>query len=230
MGTCISVLVGCYGDYPQYSLRAVQSVLRTEGIKIHVGCNACSTETLGRLREWHDAGSIATLIESRENINKDPMMRLMVERTETEYLMWMDDDSHVLPGWDRTLRGLLQAHAPFDVAGHVFYCYRSDDYKSFLCGRPWWRGAEAYPNDDWRNRVWFATGGLWLARTAFLRHHGFPDRGMVKKQDDLLLGDLIGQQGGKLFDFGHHEIMQFARISDGHRRGVGEGRDGWKTG
>ena len=111
-----------------------------------------------------------------------------------------------------------------------FFCGRPDEYKGFLKQRPWWRSEEAYPNDDWRKRSWFATGGLWLARTAFLRQHNFPDRGMVKKMDDLLLGDLTAQQGGRLFDFGHHEIMKFVRISDGNRRGSGEGSDGWKMG
>jgi hypothetical protein len=124
----------------------------------------------------------------------------------------------------------LDKHRPFDVAGHVFFCHRSPEYEQFVRQRPWWKGDEAYPNDDWRKRVWFATGGLWLARTAFLRQHEFPDRAMVKKQDDLLLGDLIGQQCGKLFDFGHHEIMKHIRISDGNRRGNGEGTDGWKQG
>ncbi len=224
----LSVLVGCYGEFPQYSLRAVHSVVGIDGVEIHVGCNACSMATLSGLRALLDSGQIVSLFESRENINKDPMMRLLIDRTETEYLMWMDDDSHLLLGWDGAIRSVLLKHGPFDVAGHVFFSGRSAEYQSFLEKRRWWRGAQAYPNDDWRKRVWFATGGLWLARTAFLRQHEFPDRGMVKRQDDLLLGDLLGQQGGRLFDFGHHEIMKYIRISDGHRRGSGEGSDGWK--
>jgi hypothetical protein len=203
-------------------------VVGIDGVEIHVGCNACSQETLVELRALLDSGQINSLIESRENMNKDPMMRLLIERTRTDHLMWMDDDSHVLPGWERAVRDVLRAHSPFDVAGHVYWCERSDEYQSFLRQRPWWRGADAYPNDDWRQRVWFATGGLWLARTSFLRLHDYPDRGMVKKQDDLLLGDMVGQQNGRLFDFGHHHVMRYVRISDGRRRGSGEGREGWR--
>ena len=50
-------------------------------------------------------------------------------------------------------------------------------------GRPWYVGAERE-----REPVWFATGGLFVARVAWLREHDFPDRAMVKKQDDILLG------------------------------------------
>ncbi|MEM7393175.1 MAG: hypothetical protein AAF492_12590, partial [Verrucomicrobiota bacterium] len=76
------------------------------------------------------------------------------------------------------------------------------------------------------NRVWFATGGLLAFRTRFLTYHGFPDAGMVKKADDILLGDLCEQHGGKLSEF-PKPLMNALRISDGDRRGSGEGDDGW---
>lgn len=78
--------------------------------------------------------------------------------------------------------------------------------------------------------VWFPTEGLLLARTAFVRRNNFPDKGMVKRQDDLLFGDCIDQCGGRLVDFGGiPEIMNRIRISCGQRRGTGEGGigEGW---
>jgi hypothetical protein len=53
---------------------------------------------------------------------------------------------------------------------------------------------------------------------------------MVKRMDDLLLGDLISQQHGRLIHFSG-EIMSCIRISDAGphgRRGSGEGSDGWR--
>jgi len=51
---------------------------------------------------------------------------------------------------------------------------------------------------------------------------------MIKREDDVLLGDLICQQNGVLRDFDtDRELMDRIRISDGPRRGVGEGNDGW---
>ena len=53
---------------------------------------------------------------------------------------------------------------------------------------------------------------------------------MVKKLDDLLLGDCVSQTRGRLLDFGQtREIMDRVRISDGKRRGEGEGADGWRS-
>jgi hypothetical protein len=94
----LSVLIGCYGDHPEYSLRAVASVLQAdcrERLEIHVGCNACGDATRRRLREWLDSGQIDSLIECRRNINKDPLMRLLVDLACAPYVLWMDDDSHL---------------------------------------------------------------------------------------------------------------------------------------
>lgn len=230
----LSVVIGCYGAFPEYSLRAVRSVLdnceQRQAFDLHVGLSECCSETSTRLRELYDAGSIDTLIESRANINKDPMMRLLLERTETHYMLWMDDDSHVLPSWDRIIMSFVSERHPFDVAGHVFYSDRSEEYKRFLQQRPWWKGEEHYLEGSHRDRVWFATGGLFIASTAFLREVNFPDRAMVKRQDDLLLGDCLSQNRGRLVDFSNStEIMSRIRISDGSRRGTGESMDGWRS-
>ena len=226
----LSVMVGCYGGWPQYSIRAVESLLShcvaRERLDVFVGCNECSPEILTVFRKYLDGGRIEGLVECRRNINKDPMMRVLLELCETEYVVWLDDDSHVLPGWDVELMRFIEEQGPLDVAGHVFFiAKRSAEYVEFLRGRPWYVGAERE-----REPVWFATGGLFVARAAWLREHDFPDRAMVKKQDDILLGDLIMQQGGVLRDFGRdREVMDRIRISDGQRRGFGEGADGWRV-
>jgi len=226
--TRISVLVGCYGGWPQYSLRAVDSVLdhcnRREAFDVYVGCNESSSEILTALRTYLDQERIEALVESRRNINKDPMMRVLLEMCETEYALWMDDDSHVLPGWDEHIIRFIEANRPFDAAGHVFYINdRTPELTAFLRTRPWYRSPEFE-----RDPIWFPTGGLFLARVEWLKKHHFPDRAMIKKQDDVLLGELICQQGGVLCDFGKDRgVMDRIVISDGDRRGSGEGEDGW---
>lgn len=226
----LSVMVGCYGGWPQYSIRAVESLLShcksRECFDLHVGCNESSPEILAVLRKYLDWGRIDSLVECRRNINKDPMMRALLDLCETEYVLWLDDDSHVLPGWDEHLLRFIESHQPFDVAGHVYFIgRRSGEYEEFLRKRPWYVAREKE-----QERVWFATGGLFMARGDWLRLHDFPDRAMVKRQDDILLGDLIQQQEGVLKDFGKDRgVMDRIRISDGNRRGSGEGSDGWRT-
>ena len=107
----LTVLVGCYGGWPEYSIRAVESLLShciaRERLDVFVGCNECSAEILTVFREYLDGGRIEGLVECRRNINKDPMMRVLLELCETEYVVWLDDDSHVLPGWDvKLMRGV----------------------------------------------------------------------------------------------------------------------------
>ena len=226
----LSVLVGCYGGWPEYSLRAVESLIQhctfRERLDIYVGGNESSPEILAVLRAHLDAGRIEALVESRRNINKDPMMRVLLELCETEYVLWLDDDSHVRPGWDEHLLRFIETQQPFDAAGHVFFISgRSSEYVDFLRARPWYVSRERE-----QDPIWFATGGLFVARAAWLRQHDFPDRAMVKKQDDILLGDLLQQQNGVLKDFGPDRgVQDRIRISDGHRRGSGEGSDGWRV-
>jgi hypothetical protein len=229
-----SVLICLYGDYPDLSLRAVHSVVDNANgrIRLYVGMNACGARTIAQVRVLADAGRLDGVIESRRNINKDPMMRLLIEMVDTPFILWMDDDSHMQPGWQEAFERFLGAWADrMDVAGHVHFCHRSGDYDEFCRQRPWFLGDNHWLEPGHAQRVWFATGGLWLARTSFLRLHDFPDRGMVKKMDDLLLGDLISQQHGRLVSF-PDEIMKCIKISDAGaygRRGSGEGADGWRN-
>jgi len=203
----------------------VESVVQSdhlERFEIHVGCNACGPTTIVRLREWLDAGQIHSLVESRRNLNKDPLMRLLVDLARAPYVLWMDDDTHLLSGWAPCFLEFLANQAPFDCAGHIFFKHKHAEYRSYLRERPWYVGEEAYRDPhDHALRTWFAAGGLFLARAEFLRQHNFPDRRMVKRLDDVLLGDLISQHHGRLTGFSR-EIMQHAKISDGQRRGTGE--------
>jgi GT2 family glycosyltransferase len=228
--TRISVLIGCYGAWPQYSIRAVESVLnhshRREALDVYVGCNETSPEILAAFRKHLDEERIEALVESRRNINKDPMMRVLLEMCQTEYALWMDDDSHVLPGWDEKIIQYIDRNRPFDAAGDVhFIRKRSPDLAEFLRKRPWYKSREFE-----REPIFFPVGGMFLARVDWLRKHQFPDPAMLKKLDDVLLGELIAQQNGILHNFAFDRpLMERLRINDAPRRGTGEGADGWKS-
>jgi hypothetical protein len=225
-----SVLLGCYGDYSQYSLRALRSVLngRRAGpeFEVLVGLSACGRSTTAECRRLLDAGEVDALVESRVNVNKDPMMRVLLERVRTPYFVWLDDDSHFLrDDWAEKLGRFIEAEKPFDAAGHVFFWHSPTDpahpLRRFIARKPWWAGWGCGRRGADDTRVFFPTGGLFVARTAFCRLHGFPDYAMVKKQDDIIFGELLDQTGARLVQF-PAAVMDCLRISDGDRRGGGE--------
>jgi hypothetical protein len=223
-----SVLIGCYGDYPQYSIRAVKSAVTPDRKHpIHVGCNTCCDETVTALQAMFKAGEIDSLFLSNHNINKDPMMRLLIDRADTDYVIWMDDDSHFTnTAWPELFQQFIERES-FDAAGHLYYAHSHAAYINFREARPWWRGNEFFLEPDHVNVTWFPTGGLFISRAAYMREHNFPDRLMIKKLDDILFGDMISQTHGKLINF-PPEIMASINISDGPRRGDGERDSDWR--
>jgi len=223
----LSILIGCYGAFPQYSIRAIESIINCDNrnmLDIYIGCNQCCQETLQCARRKLDCNNIDAIIELNYNINKDPMLRLLIDLCTTPYFLWLDDDTHVLEGWDTAILDFINNQS-FDVAGHMFFMNdRSEKYTKFLRARPWWKSKELE-----KLPIWFATGGYLLARVEYLRQHNFPDKSMVKRMDDVLLGDLLQQQNGKLIDFGHNRgIMDKVKISNGDRRGIGEDGDAFR--
>lgn len=229
-GKRLSILLGCYGDFSHYSLRAIESVVSELSVReqcdVHVGCNDCCQTTVNALRRFADEGAIQTLIESRPNLNKDPMMRLLLAVTATPYVLWMDDDSWLQPGWLSAFSRFLDENLPFDVAGAIYCSWRWPDYDAFVRRRPWWRDEALIPANQ-ADKIVFPVGGMFLARTAFLRDNDFPDRGMVKRVDDVLLGDLVNQTGARMIGLSG-DMWQHIVINDGERRGSGEGHDGWR--
>ena len=224
--TRFTVLVGCYGEFPAYSVRALDSITSgldlAEHCDVLVGLNACGSATVAQARALADAGVVQGVVESQANRNKDPMMRLLVEMADTPYVLWLDDDTHfVSPDWPARFAAYLAGEHPLDVAGIParWGPWRAADpaYADYVANRPWWRSGNAYP-DALREWVPFVPGGLFVARTAFLRQHDFPDRGMTKALDDVLLGELVQQVGGRL-EYLPPELQAAARVSDGHRRG-----------
>lgn len=218
----IAVLVGIYGAYPEYAKRVLGGIVEEQlpsddSIQLHVAVSNGCRETISYLRELFDGGSLDTLFESKANINKDPMMRVLIDQVSTKYFLWIDDDSVLRPGWAAAMLSFVRRNNFFDGAGHVHSYARDDEYLKFLSKRPWFR------REPRSSSVYFPTGGLFLARTAFVRQQSFPDKGMIKKQDDLLFGDCIEQVGGKLLDFSNDDqIMSRISISCGARRGSGE--------
>ena len=67
-------------------------------------------------------------------------------------------------------------------------------------------------------RWFFVTGGCWFIRTQAIRALDWPDPGLVKRNDDVLLCEALRQQGWEFHDIG----VCGAAINTEPRRGDGE--------
>ena len=231
----LEVLVCAYGDHADITINAINKIMlladNPRDLRILVGTNACCKKTTDWLRDRLDAGEIAVLVESVQNRNKDPTMRVLIEHCENPYFVWFDDDTYPCKqGWDTRVKQII-AKDNFDVAGLIHVTHRDTyaGYKDFLSKRPWFKGwdvVQKAPDTKLHENAVFPHGAFWIARTDFLRKHNFPDRDMIKKADDMLLGELCAQVGGRLIQA---DTYEFIKLNDGPRRGTGEtATDGWK--
>jgi hypothetical protein len=240
----VTICVLTYGDYLTLARRTLESIrfhCARSAYRLVVGANAVCRETRDYLRGLRAEGAIDRLILSPTNLNKAPMMRRMFQDLDSEFVWWFDDDSYVtspdaLP--DR-LRRAREAPGHHVLWGHVFFFGGEGDFsygtnvRGFVRGAPWFRGLEP---PSWEpggkgvtdfegkgtgdGRWFFVTGGCWFMRTRALRDLDWPDPSLVKRNDDVFLGEAIRQQGWEFHDIGPAGV----EINTEPRRGAGEDR------
>ena len=224
MNNTFEILICAYGDYPELIQRCIGSIFEYGSLnsKIHVGLNDGGKRTKQYLRNLLDENKIYTLIESNININKDPIMRILIDLVDSPYLIWFDDDSYVnKKDWDIQLVKQI-SETQSDVLGFPHVVGYNENYLKFLKTRSWYSN-KIRKSDP--NICHFPVGGIWGAKCEYLRKYDYPDRNMIKKSDDMLLGDLLHQTSGSFQTInGWNEVFM---VNKEYRRGNGE--DGWKN-
>src|SRR6267378_3010740 len=95
----VTICVLTYGNYPHLVRRTLDSIQKYSPRSLYqlvVGANQPSAATIEYLSHLHDQGRIDRLVVSSANLNKNPMMRRMFARIESEFICWFDDDSYLL--------------------------------------------------------------------------------------------------------------------------------------
>lgn len=219
------VLVCCYGNYHDIAKRCLDSVvdLSSQSLNIHVGLNECGINTKNYCRNLLDNSKITTLIDSRINLNKDPMMRKLIDCVNSEYFLWLDDDSYITEkDWDLKIGDHI-SNNDFDISGfpHISnrlnWPYNDPPYYNYLKERPWFNNV-IQENEE---SCVFPVGGCWIANAEYLRKYNFPDRGMFERwhqhRDDMLMGDMMKETNAKWSTlFGWENIFMVNKAS---RRG-----------
>lgn len=204
----VTVCVCAYGETYPFLSRCLESLLQEPGFaeqaSLIVGCNAVDQASLDLLRSLSHSGTPLTVVLSRDNLNKDPMRRMMVTLANTTYLVSCDEDICLKPGWLRQICTFLSElpDPGADAAGctlvskyHTLDELATDSsipYSVYPIRKSWWRWKRPPEGPD----ILFPGGGFHLMRNDFIRMNDYPDFRMLIDFDDILLGDLIVQVDG----------------------------------
>lgn len=197
-----SVCAVLYGDHPQLARRLLNSLESHAYVQdFRLGLNAVCDETkevvvAWALQQMHRCPVYTYEEDMGLNLGKYPLMRQMFrDRTPADKIMWFDDDSYLdhttgVPWWHRIAehsRGILQLGVPH-------YIQQRGRQHEVIVRQPWYNNKPV----DAKHRYRFATGGWWVADTAFLLQWNYPFPALYHNGGDSILGELIRQQNGSL--------------------------------
>jgi hypothetical protein len=221
-----TICILTYGDYLPYFSRCLESILGTtphDAIELRIGINQAPVSShyaLGQLCPdnevvdhvsltdgvqrfgWTTPTGMPVLMwQSPVNLYKEPMARRMFHDLplQTEYVVWLDDDSHVDAGWWEAL--LPQMEQRVDYIGQRWWVDYLPGQQEMIRAQSWYRGVP-FAQRKGRVGISFMTGGFIAVRAACLREANFPDtqtrwkgRGLQQYGGDTLLGEIAHQLG-----------------------------------
>lgn len=201
----VTVCVLCYGDYPELADRVLGSLARNtpkSEIRLRIGLNAVSKETLEVVDHHLERLPVELRIESETNLFKARMMRrLFWERPwSTDWMIWFDDDSYVYrPDWLAVLSRESQLRPTVAMWGKRLFIRGDNEHRRFVREAPWYRGMELLSGgkpDTWQ--IHFIAGGYWAMRASWLRELHWPDSRLIHFGDDYMLGEALRQAGATM--------------------------------
>jgi len=202
--TCVLL----YGDHAELAARSLESILQFQAIAggaVRVCVNDIGDATRDYLRRLCADGQLSRrdVYDAGENVHKYPMLRAMLygkRAIATPHLLWLDDDSfirnpkrfaEVLPELLATLDGGAA------MVGRLYSQGFQGQQREWISQQPWYRG-RAWQRVRSEDRMFFCTGGGWLARVNVLREVNWPWPELDHAGGDHLLGACLHQRGATI--------------------------------
>jgi len=194
-----SVCALFYGDYPDLAKRLLDSLKVNAHVQdFRLGLNQVGQRTLDYIHSWalqqHHQQKVYIYSEvNGANIGKYPLMRQMLrDRAVASRVMWFDDDSYVDPAAGKEWWNLAHeiSRNKLQVGAVHLITQRNKQYE-VIQQQPWFTGKAI----NAKHRFQFATGGWWIADSAFLLRWDYPFPALYHNGGDSILGELVRQQG-----------------------------------
>lgn len=117
----ISIVVLTYNnlDFTKQCLHSLEVHTDYDNVEIIVVDNASSDDTPAYLTEWAKGASNRRFIANASNLGFSAGNNVGLEIAKGEYLVVLNNDTYVTPGWLRTLRNQLRRHPRAGLVGPV---------------------------------------------------------------------------------------------------------------
>lgn len=202
--TCVLL----YGDHADLAARSLESILQFQaaaGGAVRVCVNDIGDDTRRYLRQLcaEDRLSRRDIYDAGENVHKYPMLRAMLygkRALTTSHLLWLDDDSFIRDPrhFAKVLPELLAVlDSGVAMLGRLYSQGFQGQQRTWVSQQPWYRG-RAWQRVRGEDRMFFCTGGGWLARTNVLREVNWPWPELDHSGGDHLLGACLHQRGATI--------------------------------
>jgi hypothetical protein len=240
IGGKFTVCVLCHGDYLDLARRCIESIRNhspAHRIDLRVALNQPSIRILDYFKTF-SSDAITKLYTDLGDRRKYGAMREMFWDAQhpitTPYVLWFDDDSHVVdPTWlIQTADCIAQNHGNGGrLYGtkfiHDLLTYKRKGFnpEKWFKASDWWKnewmhtakGAQRAPNGS---EIVFASGGFIALATEVIRSVNIPDVRLNHNGGDIVVGAQVNQAGYKVIDFCRGKKP--VRWSDHPRRGYQE--------
>lgn len=188
-----------YGDYPDLANKLLTSISNHCYVSdIRLGLNEVAPKTQDIVHKWSlsQMNKVPVTVYqelNNKNVGKYPLMRQMLyDKPLAKRLMWFDDDSYLnahASWWDNM--HVKSQHINIQI-GAVHKIMQRNRQFEVIKQQPWYTAKVL----NHRHLYTFATGGWWIADSAFLTKWDYPFKALYHNGGDSILGELIRQQDG----------------------------------
>jgi len=201
-----SVCAVLYGNYLNLTTRLLNSLITTSNVSdFRIGLNEVSQETRDYVCAWslqrmHKQPVYVYEEVNNKNLGKYPLMRAMFRDSYAlaSKVMWFDDDSYLdsnagVAWWDASL---IASQNKTQIGAMHSIIQRGKQYE-VIQQQPWYNQKVV----NHKHRFQFITGGWWIADSSFLLKWDYPFPAIYHNGGDSILGELIRQQNGTIFNY-----------------------------